>query len=138
MKNPEVTLFGTEKRILHSNIVNEDFELYISFPLGYFQSDTTYPVLFSLDANRSFGLVNDVVKMLSIPNEEIPHVLVVGIGYPIESLVDWAAWRRRDLAPTSDPESDQYWKDFLTRVSGEDDIVVRSGGALEFLGFIRY
>ncbi|MCJ7524032.1 MAG: alpha/beta hydrolase-fold protein [Candidatus Aminicenantes bacterium] len=135
-KFPEVTLFGTETRILHSNIVNEDFELYISFPSSYFKSDTVYPVLFCLDANRSFGLVCNLVNVLSMPHNEIPEILIVGIGYRINGMEDWGALRRRDFTPTHDPKSDKYWVDLLSRLSGRDNIVVRSGGAQKFLEFI--
>ncbi|MFC1475848.1 alpha/beta hydrolase [Candidatus Zixiibacteriota bacterium] len=134
---PEVTLFGSETRMLHSDIVNEDFEIYISYPLGPPASDTVYPVLYCLDANRSFGLVSNVVNILSMPYQEIPYMLVVGIGYPIESMADWGAWRRRDLTPTHDSTSDKNWTDFLAELSGRDDIVVRSGGGPKFLEFIR-
>jgi len=132
----EVTLFGTEKRSLHSNIVNEDFEINISFPYSYHKGDETYPVLYCLDANRSFGLVSNVVNILNIPNKEIPEILVVGIGYPIKGMEDWGAWRHRDLTPTSNPEADKEWEAFLSQYSGRDDIVAKSGGAHKFLQFI--
>lgn len=134
---PKAPLFGTETRILHSEIMNIDFELYIAFPFGYFRSDTTYPVLFSLDANRSFGLVNNMVNILNMPHKEIPEILLVGIGYPIKGLEDWAIGRNRDFTPTNDPEEDKYWVNLLSRMTGRDDIVVISGGAPKFLEFIR-
>lgn len=136
-KYPEATLFGTETRVLHSKIMNIDFELYIAFPFSYFRSDTTYPVLFSLDANRSFGLVNNMVNILNIPHKEIPEILLVGIGYPIKGLEDWAIGRNRDFTPTNDPEDDEYWVNLLSRMTGRNDIVVKSGGAPQFLEFMR-
>ena len=133
----EVTLFGTEKRSLHSNIVGEDFEINITFPYSYHKSDAAYPVLYCLDANRSFGLVSNMVNILSTPYKEIPEILVVGIGYPIKGLEDWGAWRWRDLTPTSDPEADKKWEAFLSQYSGRDDVVASSGGAPKFLQFIH-
>ncbi|MDH3269067.1 MAG: hypothetical protein OEM46_09470, partial [Ignavibacteria bacterium] len=67
-KYSKVTLFSTETRKLHSDIVDQDFELYISLPYGYSISDTSYPVLFSLDANRNYGIVNNMVNILSFPH----------------------------------------------------------------------
>ncbi len=115
---PKVTLFGTESRILHSDIVDQEFELYISLPNGYANSDTTYPVLFSLDANRSYGVVNNMVNVLSFPHNEIPELIVVGVGYPIIGLADWVIGRNRDFTPTSKPEYDKQWVDRLSQATG--------------------
>ena len=136
-QNPEVPLISTEKRILHSKIVKQDFEIYISLPYKYYSSDTTYPVLFSLDANVKFGLMSNVVNNLGMLTKEIPEIIVVGIAYPIRDIADWAALRKRDTTPTSNPEYDKNWASYLNNASGRDDIVVQSGGADKFLIFIR-
>ena len=81
-------LFRTETKVIHSNIVGEDFEIYISFPVDYFQNDTIlYPVLYSTDGNRNFNLVSNIVNILSFPGNEIPRIFVVGIGYPIKGFI---------------------------------------------------
>lgn len=136
-KHQESLLVRTETKFLHSELIDQDFEIYISLPLGYFQSDATYPVLFCTDANRNFNLVSNIVNILSFPYNEIPKVLVVGIGYKIKGLEDWGAWRRSDLLPTNNPKSDKEWEDYLSQLSGRDDIISRSGGASKFLAFIR-
>lgn len=135
---PQSLLYRTETKVIHSDIVGEDFEIYISLPVDYYRSDTTYyPVLYSPDANRNFGLLSNIVNILSFPGNEIPQLIVVGIGYRIKGLEDWAAWRRRDLVPTSDSAADSEMEKFLSRLSGRDDIVSRSGGAHKYLDFIR-
>ena len=136
-QNPQVTLFNSEKRMLHSEIIDENFEIYISLPYSYANTDTTYPVFFNLDANMCFGITDNVVHVLSTLNKEIPEMIVVGIGYTIKGVVDWAAWRCRDFRPTSNPEKDKAWQDRLSKASGRKDIVVTSGGADKFLAFIR-
>ena len=136
-KYSEVSLISTEKRMLHSKIVEQDFEIYISLPYKYFMSDTTYPVLYSLDANVKFGLMSNVVNNLGTLTRDIPEIIVVGIAYPIKGIADWAALRKRDTTPTSDPEYDKQWADYLNNATGRDDIVVQSGGADKFLAFIR-
>ena len=133
---PEVQLISTEKRMLHSKIVEQDFEIYISLPYKYFMSDTTYPVLYSLDANVKFGMMSNVVNNLGTLTRDIPDIIVVGIAYPIEGIADWAALRKRDTTPTSKPEYDKQWADYLNKATGRDDIVVQSGGADKFLAFI--
>ena len=136
-QNSEVSLISTEKRILHSKIVKQDFEIYISLPYKYFMSDTTYPVLFSLDANVKFGLMSNVVNNLGMLTKEIPEIIVVGIAYPIRDIADWAALRKRDTTPTSNLEYDKRWAGYLNNAAGRNDIVVQSGGAKKFLAFIR-
>jgi len=133
----EVTLFSTELRVLHSEIVNDDFEIYISLPYMYATTDTTYPVLFCLDANIKFGLVSTVVNSQGTLTKEIPEIIVVGIAYPMNGLEDWVIGRNRDFTPTKKLEHEQYWADRLSKVTGRDNIVVRSGKADKFLAFIR-
>jgi predicted alpha/beta superfamily hydrolase len=135
-KQPEVTLFNTEKRILHSEIVKDDFEIYISLPYRYAYTDTTYPVFFNLDANICFGMTDNIIHLGAL-NKEIPEIVVVGIAYAIKGIEDWAAWRCRDFRPTRNPEKDKAWQDRLSRATGRDDIVVSSGSADKFLAFIR-
>jgi predicted alpha/beta superfamily hydrolase len=131
-------LFRTETKHIHSKTIDDDFEIYISFPVDYFLDDTTvYPVLYCTDGNRNFDLVSNIVNILSFPGKEIPNILVVGIGYKIKGLEDWAALRRRDLTPTSDLVDDKKWETYLSRVSGRNDIVSKSGGARSFLEFIN-
>jgi len=123
-KYDEVTLFNTEKRMLHSEIVNDDFEIYISLPYLYATTDTTYPVLFCLDANIKFGLISTVINTQGTLMKEIPEIIVVGIAYPMKGLEDWVIGRNRDLTPTKKSEHEQYWVDRLSKVTGRNDIVV--------------
>ncbi len=137
MTNAEVTIFSTEKRMFHSKIINEDFELYISLPYLYSKTDTTYPVLYSLDANVKFGMISNVVNNLGMLTKEIPEIIVVGIAYPMKGLEDWVIGRNRDLTPTRKPEHEEYWQKRLSKVTGRNDIVVESGHANKFIAFIR-
>jgi uncharacterized protein len=127
----------TEIRILHSDILKDDFQISISFPADYQRSTTMYPVVLCTDANRNFGLVSDIANMLSFPNNEIPYVIVVGIGYPIHGLEEWGAKRNRDFTPTADSAHDAKWRAQLSSMSGRRDLVVMSGGAQRFLQFLR-
>jgi len=136
-KYSEVSLISTEKRILQSKIVSQDFEIYISLPYKYFMSDTTYPVLYSLDANVKFGMMSNVVNNLGTLTKEIPEIIVVGIAYPIKGLEDWVIGRNRDLTPTRKTEHEKYWQKRLSKVTGRNDIVVESGHANKFIAFIR-
>lgn len=133
----EPQLFRAETSILHSDIVNNDFEIQVSLPAEYMDNDSTYPVLFCTDANENFGLVSGIAAILSFRGDEIPPVVVVGIGYPLKGLEDWGARRHSDLTPTYMPERSSGWQEELSRISGRDDLKVRSGDAPLLLEFIN-
>jgi len=107
-KYPEVSILSTEKRIFHSEIINDDFEIYVSLPYKYLMSDTTYPVLYCLDANIKFSSISSVANNLGTLTKEIPEIIVVGIAYPFKDLADWVVGRQRDYTPTENKETEKY------------------------------
>lgn len=126
---PAVTIFNTEQRQLISKLNNQEYELYVSLPDNYVNSDSTYQVIYLTDANQYFGLMADITRSLQW-GSEMPETIVVGIGYPISAFKTdderwgkWLAWRMRDFSPTNTAQMD---KDF-----GIDN--VKSGGAPVFL-----
>jgi uncharacterized protein len=133
---PEVKIPNTELRTLHSQILDQDLNLYIKLPLNYYtNTDEIYPVWYCTDANRAFPLVANAVSVLEFPVTDFPEIIVIGIGYQIKDLADWAAWRTRDLTPTNDKAVDEYWNDLLVGMTGRT-FDIRSGGAALFLEFI--
>jgi predicted alpha/beta superfamily hydrolase len=129
---------GTEVRCLHSDIINQDLELYIKLPWQYELTETVYPVLFALDANRAFFLYSTMSLIYETPPTECDQVVIVGIGYEIDGnrtagLAEWAAWRTRDLTPVQKTETDQFWQDRLSPLVEGHEVSVRSGGAGRFL-----
>jgi len=136
-KYAKVSIMSTEKRIFHSEIINDDFEIYVSLPYKYFMSDTTYPVLYCLDANVKFSMVSCIANNLGTLTKEIPEIIVVGIAYPFKDLADWVVGRQRDYTPTENMDTEKYWEDRLSRATGRNDIIVETGHADRFLEFIR-
>ena len=130
-------LYRKETRIFHSDIMNDAFEIQVSLPAVYYQTDTTFPVLFSTDANRNFGIISDLVNALTFPQNYIPNLVVVGIGYPIAGLEEWAARRHNDLTPSYDSVRSKAWNETLSLLSGRDDLEVKSGQAENFLLFLK-
>jgi predicted alpha/beta superfamily hydrolase len=131
---PPVQLVNTQQRQLYSKFNKQQYELYISLPDGYLQSDSTYPVLYLSDANTYFGMVTDMTRNLQWGGE-MPEAIIVGIGYPINSektdeerWAKWLAWRMRDYTPTHNSQMD---KDF-----GDEGI--KSGGANTFIKFMEH
>jgi predicted alpha/beta superfamily hydrolase len=100
---PPVTLKNTEVRNIHSSIVDADFEISVALPETYSTSNNEYPALYVTDSNLFYPLVTQTIFALRL-NQEIPEMIVVGIGYPTESMMDITGWRRRDFTPTRDPD----------------------------------
>jgi len=136
---PAVTLERTEVRILHSEIVGQDYELNISLPRSYTEGDTTYPVIFLLDSYRAFPIMKGFTDALTAPYQIIPEVILVGIGYGgkgIEARINWALGRVRDYSPVQDSASEEWYENAINK-AGFQGIEASSGGAPLFLEFIR-
>ncbi len=129
---------GIEVRDLQSKILNQNLRLYIKLPWSYERSDEAYPVLFCLDANRSFPLYSTMSLIYETPGFNAQEIVIVGIGYQVDEdrlkgLAQWAAWRTRDLLPERREKIEAYWKERLSPLMGGEEIDVQSGGAPRFL-----
>jgi predicted alpha/beta superfamily hydrolase len=112
-QNLEQIVIGT-KRILHSNILNEEREYWINLPESYNNSEESYkkyPVLIVLDGNTHFKSITGMVSHMS-GNGKIPEMIIVAVQN-----VD----RRRDFTP-----------DKIITVRENN-----SGGGKKFLSFLE-
>ena len=106
------------KYILHSNILNEDREYWVSLPESYSKEESSYkryPVLIVLDGNAHFKSITGMVNYMSSGhngNRRIPEMIVVAIHN---------VNRRRDFTPDK------------TITKREND----SGGGDRFLSFLE-
>lgn len=112
-----------EEHSLRAESVDEEYVIQIGLPDGYAEDSRRYPVVYVLDAEKSFGLVRDVVDWLSWAGE-IPPMVVVGISYG-EDRDAWWSKRSRDLTPS--PDRSRTW--------GEWPL---AGGAAEFRAFLAH
>ena len=87
------------------------------------------------DANRSFPMLANMISIFDVPFPTLPEIILIGIGYEIGDMADFAAWRTRDLTPVNEPWADEYWGKMLSQLAGRE-IIVRTGGAEAFLRFI--
>lgn len=101
---PEVSIGKSQQRFLHSNIVNQEYKLWISPPQGYDLSTKSYPVIYLLDAQWDFTLMISLYGQLRADGD-IPEALLVGVTWGGENPnVD--ALRYRDFLPiTIDPNN---------------------------------
>src|SRR5271169_1915980 len=96
---PKVTIATSELRTIKSTSTGRDYDLYIHIPKQYDKDQTAkYPVLYLLDAQWEFKLVEQVVGGL-VFDQYMPDVIIVGITYSGEN-ADYDGLRAMDLTPT--------------------------------------
>jgi len=133
---------GIEVKALHSKLMDQELELYIKLPWRYDRNDIAYPVLFTTDGNRSFPLYSTMSLIYETPGSGTQEIVIVGVGYKTDSdrirgLVQWAAWRTRDLTPVRREAVEQYWNERLSAILGGEALSVKSGEASLFLRSLR-
>ncbi len=143
------------ERLPHSATRLDDFDLtwrgaryqiYVSLPARH-GGQSTYPVLYILDANLLFGAAADIARMVSLartlapegaelPMSLPPEMIVVGIGYPAEDArsltMDFSKRRMYDFTSKADnlgPEGERLKKPLLQFYPDG----VPYGGAASFL-----
>jgi predicted alpha/beta superfamily hydrolase len=75
-----VNLYNTQLKKFHSSIINDNFNIYISLPDNYEESEKRYPVLYLLDGDIAYGLATSIARYLQF-GKTIPELIIVGIGY---------------------------------------------------------
>ncbi len=95
---PRVQIPDTERRVLPSRFVDEEFKIHVYLPRDYPEKGRRYPVIYLLDAEYSFGCVAYVVRRL-IKGREIPPAIVVGVSYEVP-YEDFYRRRERDYTPS--------------------------------------
>lgn len=134
--HPPVTVPYTEMRSFYSKLLDREMAIYVKLPVSYYEhSDRVYQGWYFTDANRSFPMLANMINVFEIPRPSQPEMVLIGIGYKIDEMVDFFALRTRDLTQVNDPGADEYWKSTISSVAGRE-IEVRTGGAPLFLEFI--
>lgn len=93
---PRTALFGTEERTLFSPTRGREYRLSVALPDGYGASDRAYPVVYVLDGDVLFGMTAGLTRFTNY-FWGVPEVIVVGVGYGMESTDQWAGLRERDF-----------------------------------------
>jgi predicted alpha/beta superfamily hydrolase len=132
---PPVPVPNTELRTIYSNILKQEINLYIKLPSGYYTNPRKiYQAWYFTDANRSFPMIANIESIFDVlpAMSADPEIVIIGIGYAIHDMGDWATWRTRDLTPTSVADVDSFWTKMLIRLTGRL-YEVKSGGSERFL-----
>jgi len=107
---------------VRSNFINQEYILQVYLPLTYSDSSKTYPVLYLLDSDKSFGMAKEIVEWL-IWSQEIPKTIIVGIAFG-EGIEE--CWQKRSRDYTTTKDRMRLCGDFLS-----------AGGAGDLLRFIK-
>jgi uncharacterized protein len=117
----QVYLDNTEQFSIESKYVtDENYLIQIGLPAGYYHSDKSYPVLYVLDGDKSFGMIKEVTDWLCWSNE-IRDIIIVGISYGKGTNIWWEK-RARDYTQFKDTVYYYY---------------PNAGGADNFLRFVK-
>jgi hypothetical protein len=121
LQQNQVHLENTEQFPIESKYVkNEKYIIQVGLPIGYKSSDKSYPVLYVLDGDKSFGMAKEITDWLSWDNE-IKNIIVVGISYGRGTNIWWEK-RTRDYTQFKDTVYYYY---------------PNAGGGDNFLSFIK-
>lgn len=131
-QHPTVAIPFTEQFMLHSTITERDYQIYIALPINYHTSNKTYPVLYAPDANIVFEIMAGCTRALSLWFE-VPEIILVGVGYAVETEKEVGLLRNQDLTPTATEQIRQV----MIAQYGADGAHVEVGGADKYLEFIR-
>jgi uncharacterized protein len=96
---PPVEIAGSEVREFHSDITGERYFIHVGLPRSYGNLQETYPVLYIMDADGSFGTHTEITRLLAV-GKEVPEMIIVGIAYNV-SFKEYLFNRRRDYTPTA-------------------------------------
>ena len=101
---PEVRLSGTQERLLQSQIVDQEYKLWISLPRNYAESDQHYPVIYLLDAQWDFTMMISIYGQL-VYDGYIPDAILVGVTWGGDN-PNAEILRVRDFTPTTIDEAE--------------------------------
>jgi len=129
-----VTLEDTEQFTLAAQDIDQVFRIDVALPASYGQTDQHYPVVYMMDSNLLFpGVVNGASGLQL--GREVPEIIIIGIGYDVEILLETLGLRNRDLVPTNDPAWDAEARQAPAPLGMPDHL--STGGAEAFLTFIN-
>jgi hypothetical protein len=114
---PQVEIAGTQLLKINSSIVNQEYNLYINLPRFFNDTSRTFPVIYLLDAQWDFPLLNAIYGE-QYYDGFLPDAITIGITWGGEN-PNYDDLRRRDFTPTKIGQT------------------LYSGGAEKFLAFIK-
>lgn len=123
-------LLNTEVFEMQSGSSGVHYRIKVAWPVVG-DSHARFPVVFLLDANDYFDLFVAMSRSLAFAGE-CPQLIIVGIGYPVDSLAETIRPRLRDFTWVADAQHGA-----LVAVLTNTDEPIEMAGGEEFLRFIN-
>jgi hypothetical protein len=95
-----VTIPETEIRQIESSKTGRSYDLYVRLPDGYERNQKNYPILYVLDGQWDFKLLDSIYGGL-LYDGFVPEMIIVGITYSGED-PDYGSLRAMDYTPVHD------------------------------------
>ncbi|MGV3481620.1 MAG: alpha/beta hydrolase [Sphingobium sp.] len=99
----------------------KDYRLFIAAPLTP-PPPGGYPVVYVLDGNAYFGSVAEATRARSALGGEIAGAVIVGIGYPTDSLMTMMGRRFYDLTPAQPTDGERQKMETTMKLMGVNGI----------------
>jgi uncharacterized protein len=132
--HPKVTIPATEQLDVYAPDINQDYRIFVALPDSYSKNpDMRYPVVYVLDGNALFGMATETARIFNML-KTIRDIIIVGIGYPVDTFLATAGFRTRDMSPTK--VNGWYESVFKPYHLGAPE-GAGTGGAYNFIQFIR-
>ncbi|MEK4980860.1 alpha/beta hydrolase [Bacillus sp. FSL K6-6540] len=127
VKAPLFSVPGTLTWSMQSDETGREYRIFIAEPMGP-PPEGGYPVLYSLDANATFGTLAEAIRLQSRTPRGIPSALIVGIGFDSDNPIV-SSERFYNFTEYADPA------ELPVRPNGMD--WPETGGVEAFLTFIE-
>lgn len=97
----QVPVFDSVLHTLAETVAGRSYTVSVWLPMSYAETTDSFPVVYVLDGNVLFPMAASTALPISMV-QEIPEVIVVGIGVPMRTYDDWGTHRDRDFTPSVD------------------------------------
>jgi predicted alpha/beta superfamily hydrolase len=116
--------------ISSAHVAGQTFQVKVAAPAAPTGSDERLPVVYATDANSSFDAFRQVLYSMGA------RIILVGVGYPSDSLAAGVKLRARDLTFPGYPKMDLSIRDIEGAFEAEPG-TRQLWGAVEFQGFFE-
>ena len=117
---PRKGLFDTEERTVFCTTIGQNYHLSVALPESYATSNQAYPVIYLLDGDVAFGMAAGLTPLAHWLLGTL-EVIVVGIGYDMESYAQWGQLRECGfkMPEVPDAPADSHANLFLDALTQE-------------------
>lgn len=98
----------SQRFLFPSEHVGDELRIDVMLPMGYDAGDDRHRVVYITDSNYLFYAA--AATQLAQATQELPSLILVGVGYDVPTIADTGKIRFRDLAPTCDKEYQRNWE----------------------------